>query len=64
MSNMYEFECIFSDISNIRINKGDVSWGSNIEWLGICKDEEMPLNTWCVVKSYQFNMMGKWRRIR
>lgn len=55
----------------IMIPKSDVYWGSNIEWSA--QDEkynnnnidEMPINIFCWVKSYEFNIGGYgWKRIK
>ena len=50
---------------------GNISWGWNFEWasIGECEStlstgNQMPMNTWCFVKSYEFNIGGVWKLVR
>ena len=50
---------------------GNIYWGSNFEWALMEKDSSvrdsvgmMPLDTWCWVKSYEFNMGGEWKLVK
>jgi hypothetical protein len=50
---------------------GNILWGSNFEWaLKEAKEGVqnsvgmMPLDTWCWVKSYEYNMGGIWKLVK
>ena len=63
MSQTYTF---VSKEGNTKVVKGPIHWGSNLEWCVKGSDEEkyrsnvgqMPIDVWCVVKSYEYEMGG------
>ena len=64
MSKIYTFE---NEWGEQKIITGIISWGYEIEWYGPKIHNSfsvMPLNSWCNVKSYNYEMMGKWRLVK
>ena len=68
MSRIYTF---MNEREDLKIITGDIYWGWNFEW--VLKEPDcninnnygiMPLNTWCVVKSYELNMCGVWKLVK
>tara|TARA_B100000131_G_C17688248_1_gene439535 strand:- start:71 stop:280 length:210 start_codon:yes stop_codon:yes gene_type:complete len=49
---------------------GNIAWGWNFEWAEVEGErtqsiyDQMPMNTWCFVKSYEFNIGGVWKLVR
>jgi hypothetical protein len=63
--SMYTFENEKGDVQHIT---GIITWGGNLEWMTKEKDESiknsdgiMPMNRWCMVKSYLYGMFGLWK---
>ena len=48
-----------------KIIKGPIYWGSNFEWChnGKSGDYQMPIQEWCMVKSYEYDMGGYYRLV-
>ena len=64
MSNIYTFE---NERGEQKIITGIISWGFELEWY--CPNTNngygiMPLNSWCNVKSYEYEMIGKWKLVK
>ncbi len=55
-----------------KVVNGPITWGWDIEWCvkGSNKEKymsnvgQMPIDVWCVVKSYEYNMGGWWKLVK
>lgn len=64
MSNIYTFE---NERGEQKIITGIISWGFELEWYGPKTHNSygiMPFNSWCNVKSYEYEMIGKWKLVK
>ena len=49
---------------NTTVVNGPIHWGSNLEWDGMGWGGQMPIDVWCLVKSYEYKMGGWWKLVK
>ena len=51
---------------NTKVVNGPIHWGSNLEWdgMGRRRGGQMPIDVWCLVKSYEYEMGGWWKLVK
>ena len=63
MSKIYAFE---NERGDQTIVTGNIFWGFELAWNEVDKTTNnnhsiMPLDIWCNVRSYKYEMFGKWK---
>jgi hypothetical protein len=62
MSKIYTFE---NEMGDQKIITGNIYWECELAWNEVDNTNSnysiMPLDTWCNVNSYKYEMFGKWK---